>query len=177
MKGKNLKKGVTLAELAVVMAVIAIISTMVISFSVACNLWARYGVNHNDTMSSCRLVKSIFRNFADGFDDEDHEFIVNGDKLEVYKKKADEPLCSLSFNQNALVETTSSGEIVYATNNITGIDFSVVKSKTSGNAIAKCVISYAVPPLNENGSPETGAYEILFALRVAGARTAAGGES
>lgn len=177
MKRKNLKKGVTLAELAVVMAVIAIISTMVISFSVACNLWVRYGVNRDDTMSSCRLVKSVFRSFSDGFDDVDHEFVVNGNKLEVYEKNADEPLRSLSFNENALVETASSDETAYATSNITGIDFSVVKSETSGNVIVKCAIGYAIPPLNKNGSTETGVYEIVFALRVAGVRSVTGGES
>lgn len=81
MKRRFNKKGITLVEIVIVLAVVAIMSTMVVSFSLACNLWVQQGVNRQNMLSSFNSVKNAVHAYAGAFDDEDHIFSVQGARL------------------------------------------------------------------------------------------------
>lgn len=174
MDKNSRKKGVTLAEIVIVLAVVAIMSTMVVSFSIACNMWVEQGVNRHETLSSFYLLKGGVKDFADSFDDENHEFFTDGQRLSVYdvNSPADEPLYYIEFTGDALAGVSAAGEFAYPADNITAVRFLLIKSELSGKTLVKFTVSYSVPPMNKDRNPETGDYEIMYALRVAGGRVA-----
>ncbi len=171
MKKRNLKKGVTLAEIVIVLAVVAVMSTMVISFSVACNAWVRQGTARHTALSSFNLVKGGIKAFADGFDSEKYVFDTDGIKLSVYEKNASEgePAFYMEFKEGVLTGKSAEGDIAYPAENITGVSFILLESP-SGSLFLKFTVYYSVPPLNDNRNPETGSYEVAAALRAAGKR-------
>ena len=170
MKTDYSKKGVTLAEIVIVLAVVAIMSTMVVSFSLACNLWVQQGINRQNTLSAFNTVKSGIKAYSSSFDDENHIFGADGAKLYIKDVSApDETVYYLTFSDGALVGTSPSGDIVYPADNISGITFSVVAGE-SGNAMLYCSVNYSIPSVSADRPPESGSYNVVIALRVAAAQ-------
>lgn len=169
MKNFSGKKGVTLAEISIVLAVIAIMSTMVVSFSMACNLWVQQGINRQNTLSAFDTVKNGIKSFVSDFDDEDHVFFVDGTSLCVRDIHSPDSLpYYIAYSDGALKGSSPRGSIAYPAENITAVSFSVVAG-SGGNSLIVCTVDYAVPPVNENRNPETGSYKVAVAPRVAAA--------
>ena len=169
MKRRINKKGITLVEIVIVLAVVAIMSTMVVSFSLACNLWVQQGVNRQNMLSSFNSVKYALHANAGAFDDEDHIFSVQGARLCVDDVNAPmEQPYYLEFSEGALEGTSLSGQVLYPVDNITGIGFSLIKNQQE-DALLICSVAYSIPAVSPDRAPETGTYTVAVALRVAAA--------
>ena len=82
MKTKNLRRGATLTELMVVIAVIAIVAVMVVSFSAMVSGGREMAQAKLDALQDIRLAESVIENFIE----DDHSGIaVDETKLE-YKE-------------------------------------------------------------------------------------------
>lgn len=157
--------GVTLAEIVIVLAVVALLSVLVVSFTILCNGWTRLGVNRNKMMSSFTLVESGLKDFCSEFDAEECVFSTDGTTLKVMNRVTGEVYFA-SFDET-LHGTAKKGDFVYPTDNITGVAFLLIENNRGG-VMLRAIIYYSVPPLAEGRQPDTGSYNVAVALRCAG---------
>ncbi|MBQ7444713.1 MAG: prepilin-type N-terminal cleavage/methylation domain-containing protein [Clostridia bacterium] len=71
------KRGSTLTELIIVMAVVAIMSVMVISFTTIVSGWSSLGTERVNTAQSAELLSSLFHNFVSEYDNSMYRFTAS----------------------------------------------------------------------------------------------------
>lgn len=71
------KRGSTLTELIIVMAVVAIMSVMVISFTTIVSGWSSLGTERVNTAQSAELLSSLFHNFVSEYDNSMYKFTAS----------------------------------------------------------------------------------------------------
>ena len=84
---RNLKKGVTLFELTIVMALLAVVTVMVVSFSSLVRNNVQAITSENDVLSDFDKVKYVFDTWISTFDSEDYDFYNDEDKLYAVNNK------------------------------------------------------------------------------------------
>ena len=165
---KRNTRGVTLAELCIVMAVIAIVSTMVVSFTVLMQARTRVIAADRDTVSDLGTVESALDRFIRTYDSDEYA-IVQGDpiwasdnpvlstldakytSISVLKDGKVTAKLKLSTDPetekvNAIVITDGAGkaEITYLLNSVTKMTFELEGGNSSGSATALviCTVEY-----------------------------------
>lgn len=88
---KRNTRGVTLAELCIVMAVIAIVSTMVVSFTVLMQARTRVIAADRDTVSDLGTVESALDRFIRAYDSDEYAIVLS----DLLLTSAEDPASSL----------------------------------------------------------------------------------
>lgn len=166
---KRNTRGVTLAELCIVMAVIAIVSTMVVSFTVLMQARTRVIAADRDTVSDLGTVESALDRFIRTYDSDEYT-LVQGDPIWT---SPENPASSTTLDKytsiavlkdgkvtaklklstdpktkevNAIVITDGEGkaEITYLLNSVTKMTFELEGGNSSGSATALviCTVEY-----------------------------------
>ena len=127
MKTKNLRRGATLTEIMVVIAVVAIVAVLVVSFSTMVSSSRELAQAKLDALQDIRLAETIIENFI----------VDSANKGEVDTD-------SIYFNGGYLV--INRGEInnntVLQLESVTGIRFDILEKEN--DTIYYCTISYEV---------------------------------
>lgn len=165
---KRNTRGVTLAELCIVMAVIAIVSTMVVSFTVLMQARTRVIAADRDTVSDLGTVESALDRFIRAYDSDEYA-IVQSDPIwtsdnpllptldqkyrSIFVLKDGDITAKLKLSidpetekVNAIVITDGAGkaEITYLLNSVTKMTFELEGGNSSGSATAlvTCTVEY-----------------------------------
>lgn len=161
---KRNTRGVTLAELCIVMAVIAIVSTMVVSFTVLMQARTRVIAADRDTVSDLGTVESALDRFIRAYDSDEYA-IVQSDpigasdnpvlstldakytSISVWKDEAITAKLKLSIDPetkevNAIVITDGSDKVTvtYPLYSVTFVSFVIESNGTS--ALVTCTVEY-----------------------------------
>lgn len=165
---KRNTRGVTLAELCIVMAVIAIVSTMVVSFTVLMQARTRVIAADRDTVSDLGTVESALDRFIRTYDSDEYAIVQDDPigtsdnpvlykldtkytSISVLKKGTTIAKLKLSIDPetkevNAIVITDGNdkAEITYLLNSITKMTFELEGGNSSGSATALviCTVEY-----------------------------------
>lgn len=162
---KRNTRGVTLAELCIVMAVIAIVSTMVVSFTVLMQARTRVIAADRDTVSDLGTVESALDRFIRAYDSDEYAIVLSDllltsaedpassllDKkytsISVWKDEAITAKLKLSIDPktekvNAIVITDGSDKVTvtYPLYSVTFVSFAIESNDTS--ALVTATVEY-----------------------------------
>lgn len=182
---KRNTRGVTLAELCIVMAVIAIVSTMVVSFTVLMQARTRVIAADRDTVSDLGTVESALDRFIRTYDSDEYT-IVQDDPIwasdnpvlstldQKYRSisvwKGEEFTAKLTLSTdpdgkvNAIVITDDKGNATTSLplHTVTKLEFEIVKESENDSALVICTVTYT----RTSGSGQTtGTATICHAVR------------
>lgn len=158
---KRTTRGVTLAELCVVMAVIAIVSTMVVSFTVLMQARTSLIAADRDTIADIGSVESALDRFIRTYDSDEYTLSVTDpesqDALTV--SKGENKVASLMIpldpegdTAEKIVITDPAGEITasYSLHMVTKLKFEI-ESNGTGSLLVICKVTYT----RTSGSEQT----------------------
>ncbi len=152
------RRGVTLVELCIVLALISVVTVMVTSFTVLARSYAYKASRENGVRLSLNAIEHAFDTWVSAFDDSDNEFSVDGSSLSVNTTE------TLQFDNNAKRFTGSTDKydlaIDFEVENIESVSFSI-----EGSNGAVCLIKCEVTYILDDGEEETIAF--LRATRAA----------
>lgn len=141
------KSGFTLVELCVVLALLAILTTMIVSFSVLMNGFAAENKNEYKFIQNCSILKNELKEWSANTDTADSVFVVGTDGTLSVEQNGTEK--SVSFTEGIL--TLDSIQISNL-DTIDGIAF------YTNNSLIKCVIYR----YNDNGEREENIFVFLI---------------
>lgn len=164
---KRNTRGVTLAELCIVMAVIAIVSTMVVSFTVLMQARTRVIAADRDTVSDLGTVESALDTFIRRYDS-DKNTLSSGENSSALllnntfalKLSTDEETGEV----DAIVITDDKGNATTSLplHTVTKLEFEIVKESENDSALVICTVTYT----RTSGSGQTtGTATICHAVR------------
>ena len=182
---KRNTRGVTLAELCIVMAVIAIVSTMVVSFTVLMQARTRVIAADRDTVSDLGTVESALDRFIRAYDSDEYT-IKQSDPIwasdnpvlstldQKYRSisvwKGEEFTAKLTLSTdpdgkvNAIVITDDKDNATTSLplHTVTKLEFEIVKESENDSALVICTVTYT----RTSGSGQTtGTATICHAVR------------
>lgn len=139
------KRGSTLTELVIVMAVVEIMSIMVVSFTLICNSWVTIGAKRYQTVQDSEMLSRVFRDFVAANDSSDTVFYVDpANPNELLVKKNSETVNRMVFSIETKELTFSvDGELV--TYVIDAIDSVRFGNPTFNMVCATVDYTYATP--------------------------------
>ena len=138
-KGK-LKKGATLVELSVVIAVLSIISTMVVSFSIFLSERTKTTVKANDLMQDIVSTKTITKSWVENLTTLDAEFYCQDGVLSA---SIDQNEYLITLNDGTLSATMPNGQTLSVKLNvITEIRFNKQTNSSGSETIYICKAFY-----------------------------------
>lgn len=150
---KRTTRGVTLAELCIVMAVIAIVSTMVVSFTVLMQARTSLIAADRDTIADIGSVESALDRFIRAYDSDEYTLSVTGpeskDALTV--SKGENKVASLMIpldpegdTAEKIVITDPAGEITasYSLHMVTKLEFEIVSDSGNDSTLVICKVTY-----------------------------------
>ena len=158
---KRTTRGVTLAELCVVMAVIAIVSTMVVSFTVLMQARTSLIAADRDTIADIGSVESALDRFIRAYDSDEYTLSVTSpeSKDELTVSKGENKVASLMIpldpegdTAEKIVITDQAGEITasYSLHMVTKLEFEI-ESNVTGSLLVICKVTYT----RTSGSEQT----------------------
>ncbi|MBQ4444231.1 MAG: prepilin-type N-terminal cleavage/methylation domain-containing protein [Clostridia bacterium] len=177
MSGRKLlqtKRAFTLAELVVVMAVMAIMISMVVSFTLICNAWSKWGTNRYKLTSTERLCSTFFRKFVSLYDAEDYYFETTEDNGVLTAVSVSDPTERYAFyyhvNGEELEFNVKGGEDGYCpVQYVRSVHFSV-RTNAKNQQLIMMRVSYAMPNTSVGLNEQYGNYDILMCTRGTGAK-------
>ena len=138
---QKFKKGVTLAEICVVLAVISIVSTMVISFSLMVNKRVAAAKVKLDIISELSVSESLVESWVDKLTLAGAEFSTDGSSLSA---SIDETVYTCRFDGESFTGLLPDGDdISFTTETVKNITFDI--SKKENDIIFFCSITYSFP--------------------------------
>lgn len=143
---KRNTRGVTLAELCIVMAVIAIVSTMVVSFTVLMQARTRVIAADRDTVSDLGTVESALDRFIRAYDSDEYTIFPEQGSLSVLKGGNAVATLKLSTDPdgkvNAIVITDGEDNVTvtYPLYSVTFVSFVIESNGTS--ALVTATVEY-----------------------------------
>ncbi|MBO4666658.1 MAG: prepilin-type N-terminal cleavage/methylation domain-containing protein [Bacilli bacterium] len=171
---RNLKKGVTLFELTIVMALLAVVTVMVVSFSSLVRNNVQAITSENDVLSDFDKVKYVFDTWISTFDSEDYDFYNDEDKLYAVNNKNTSIRYQLMLTDDGIltgsvpIGTTGQSTVVYdGTGTLYDLEFSIRTNAQTGNILIDLRVSYII--YNVSGTKkETHKAHFLKATRASG---------
>lgn len=163
---KRTNRGVTLAELCIVMAVLAIVSTMVVSFTVLMQARTRVIAADRDTVSDIAMVETALDTFIRKYDSDQYTLKIDCDKMGFgYSSVADKDYPKLQVSKadgsdaaelklEVITEQLkpsvdsikiTTGETVTSSlplHNVTKLEFEIVTESGNDSALVICTVTY-----------------------------------
>lgn len=143
-RGKETIKGVTLAELCVVLAVIAIISTVVISFSLLVSQRVAVSRARLNAMNDVEQMESVVDGWVGHMDLAGAALSAGEDNTRIKARLGNGEEYILSYTDGALTgELPGGGAISSRTEQVTAVEFRVLSNGT--DSICFGTVTYAIP--------------------------------
>lgn len=134
------RRGVTLAELTIAMAVVSIVAIMVVSFATLVGDSSKDAQSKLDTMTDIALIESIVEGWIDGATD---TIVIKDDGSEMHYEHDDSKEVLFDKNRNAI---SLNGQRISVGENIKSVKF----DESEDSSIYYCTIEYTVRGVNEN---------------------------
>lgn len=149
MKNKS-RKGVTLLELTIVMALLAIVSAMVISFSALVRNNVLAITTENVVLADFSKIEKTYDSWISTFDEENYEFYVEGENTLIARNKVTpSKTYKLFMNEEGLlvgsVPLNSSGQskVIYdGTGTINSISFVIHENDETKKLLIELSVEY-----------------------------------
>ena len=130
LKNGRLKKGATLMELTIVLAVLAIIATMVATFSVFFNQRTKATVKANDLMQDVVSIKAVMEAWASDMSKKDNvEFTCENDNI-VLSASANDNDYSISLSNGVLSAELTNTTITSGLVVVNKLEFSFLNNQS-----------------------------------------------
>ena len=97
----NRKRGVTLAELVIVMAVLSVMMILVLSFTLICNAWVKLGTFRYNLTQDERDLSTLLHNFVSYLDESDYFFYTTDNNRAVFARRGDGNEYSFAYDRKA----------------------------------------------------------------------------
>ena len=154
----SLRRGVTLVELCIVLALISVVTVMVTSFTVLTRSYAYKASRENGIRLSLNAIEHAFDTWVSAFDDSDNEFSADGSSLKVN----DTDFLVFVNGTKRFTGSTDKYDLAidFEVENIESVSFSI-----EGSNGAVCLIKCEVTYILDDGEEETIAF--LRATRAA----------
>lgn len=174
---KLIKKGVTLLELTIVLALLGIVTTIIVSFSILVKNYTLASTTDEAVLTDFDRVKNVFETWAASVDDSDLEIYVNGNDQLVARSKqsgqeyklmliTDELSGDHLFAGSYPVSSYRKDITFKAMGQIDSISFELRESSVNGNVLVKLTINYTY--YNSTGNQKlTGSRVFMKAMRSA----------
>lgn len=171
---RNIKKGVTLMELSIVMALLSVVVIMVVSFSSLVRNNVQAITSENDVLSDFDKVQYVFETWISTFDSEEYDFFTKDNKLYAVNKTNTSKRYALLLTDEGIltgsvpIGTTGLTTVVYdGTGTLYGLDFNIRINSETGRILIDCRVSYI--KYNVSGTiKETHRAHFLRATRASG---------
>lgn len=143
------RRGVTLVELCIVLALISVVTVMVTSFTVLTRSYAYKASRENGIRLSLNAIEHAFDTWVSAFDDVKNTFSADGNTLSVSETEY------LSFNNENKRFTCTPGKyelaIDFEVENVESVSFHIDKDENKANCLIMCEVSFIL----EDGNEET----------------------
>lgn len=164
------KRGATLAELVIVMAVLTVMMVMVLSFTTICNAWVKLGTYRYNLTQDERNISKALHNFVESLDEKDYHFYSPTSNTlaarttgEVeYTFSYDPDTGTIHYSLPGTDEPAS-----FAIEKVEDVSF-YVRPSDRGLKLIYCTITFSAPPIDTHAKEVGGTYKILVATRAAG---------
>ena len=134
------KKGMTLAEICIVLAIVAVVSTIVVSFTIMVKQNISMSKSNVDAMSDIKVIESAVEGWVYQQEILGNDLSLEGDFL---KGKKGEEEYSLSFVDNTIKGTLPDGKgLEYSANTIKSVKFELYDKKI--DTLIICTVNYYV---------------------------------
>ncbi|MBR2617628.1 MAG: type II secretion system protein [Clostridia bacterium] len=150
------KKGVTLAELVVVLAMLAIVSTMVTSFCILVNNY--HAINRKRAEITERLsgIERTVSDFILESEGEHRTITATANKVTVRDTQTGNTY-TLTLSGETLIAVSPQGETRLSVKELESFTFQL-NTSPSGNALLICKATYLPPHVKANPTPQTVTY-------------------
>ncbi len=165
------KRGSTLTELVIVMAVVEIMSIMVVSFTLICNSWVTIGAARYQTIQDSGTLSRAFRDFVAANDSSSYTFAISEDSHELIVMEGSVPVNRMVFDEEAKTLTfTLGGEpAVYEIDEIDDVTFSTYENPTK---MIYATVDYTYMTPGKKVQEQHKSYKMVVSLRSARLGTA-----
>lgn len=138
------KRGETLAELCVVMAVIAIIGTMTISFCIVLRNNARLAISQNQVMEEMDNWGKTFRAWVSQFDSESYSFATDGNTLYAICSDGTEYSLVLTENNILLGNCPDGSAMSSVASSVRTVEYRLIEHRdpSEQSLLVDCRVSY-----------------------------------
>ena len=163
------KSGTTLAELVVVMAVVAIMTVLVVSFTSICSAWTKLGIYRYQLQQDERSIVTCLHTFAGAYDRQDYDFYID-EEGGIAVKKGDDTVAGLAYDaeRKVLIVKNESNESVLDVGNINGLRFSIVQPNAARDGLLlRCDVDYLSSVSASARNPQPQVYRVIVAVRSA----------
>lgn len=166
------KRGFTLAEMVVVMAVMGIMVMMVVSFTTLYHAWSQWGTNRYNLTKSERSAEQFLRQYVSVYDTVDYYFEVAGaDRSTLVAVSVADPTKRYAFSYNGegeLEYQRIAGEDGYCpVDYISAVQFYVYTNAKKQQLISMH-LTYKLPDLGVGKADNLGTYDVLVCARSEG---------
>lgn len=153
MRGKrNNNRGFTLVELTIVIALLAIICTMIVSFTLLMSKKVGDATNGGSAAEDCVRVQEAIEKFITHFDSCDYEISVSGGKVTAQKGGTTYTVGLTSDKKNVRVEYEGGKYTDYKVNYVQKLEMGIEQVKDDegnilrqGNKLITCTVTYKLP--------------------------------
>lgn len=173
MKNKS-RKGVTVLELTIVMALLAVVSAMVISFSTLVRNNVLTITTENVVLADFNKIEKTYDTWISTFDEKNYElYVENGDTLIAINKVIPSNTYSLFMNEEGLlfgsvpINSNGQSKVIYdGTGTIDSISFVIYENENTGKLLIELNVNYT--SYNVSGTKQVKeSVQFLRATRVA----------
>ena len=161
----NNKRGSTLAELVIVMAVVSVMSVMVVSFTIICSSWSTLGVKRYHVVQDSELFSKVFHEFVAEYDGLEYIFSASPNSLTA-KKGDDEFMISFEPETKVLTYDIGGEPKTIALEAIESVDFRTASSEGASNMVS-AEVNYDFVTPGKKVLEQHRQYRIVTALRLA----------
>ena len=158
------KRGSTLAEMIIVMAIVTIMTLMVISFTIICNGWVHIGIERYRLTQSERSLSAALRDFVSYFDNDNYEITIigGGTALRASDKSNADIYYDFAYNKEKEIISYNfpDGKSEYPMDYVTDLRLYMRKSEKTDRVIINCYVVYSLPATNASVL-SNGTYNII----------------
>lgn len=162
------RKGFTLTELVITLAITMVMLTMVVSFSVMTNNWTLWGVQLYDVQLAQEATRTAVFDFLSYYDASDYYLYYDSlsqTYLSAHRVSDDTEVSRLSFSDGVFSFTDTAGTVHrYSTERIIDVKFAS-RTGSDGTQLVRVRVEYAQALLGKSDKVDTGVYVVGAATR------------
>ena len=168
------KRGSTLAELVIVLAILSMMTIMILSFTVLCNAWVKLGTHRYNLIQDEQNISELLRNFVESLDEKDYFFHTADSGHSLQARRGDDIEYAFYYDpETNTVRYTLPGDKSGAipVEKLDDVSFYIRPAKNGGRQLIYCTITFTSPTIDAHAKELQGTHRILVATRAAGSHS------
>ncbi len=169
------KRGATLTELVIVMAVVGIMSVMVVSFTILCNSWVTLGIKRYNAVRDSQLFSKSYHQFVTQHDVAGSVFSVSNDGRElkaVVIEDGVEKAYAISFDYENktlrfIIDNEIESDSYIPIDDIDDVSFGLVQGTATSKPMIYASLEYTFVTPGKKVQEQERSYKTVISLRMA----------